>query len=66
MFCTSASVQIEPDAAFSRRWQPIVVEEPSLEVAEACLAGVAPRYQAHHGVRFTPAALATAVRCAKR
>ncbi len=58
--------QIEPDAAFARRWQPVLVEEPCESVAEQCLVALAPRYQQHHGVTYTQAALAAAVRCAKR
>jgi hypothetical protein len=58
--------QIEPDAAFARRWQPVAVEELGPGASLVALAGLAPRYEAHHGVSFTHAALAAAVRCAQR
>lgn len=58
--------QIEPDAAFTRRWQPVLVQEPSEDAALACLHGLRPRYEAHHSVVITDAALQAAVRCAKR
>ncbi|MEW5302405.1 MAG: hypothetical protein WDW36_005196 [Sanguina aurantia] len=46
--------------------QVVQVEEPTEEEALACLLGLAPRYEAHHGVAYTPEALSAAVRCAKR
>ena len=42
---------IEKDAAFERRLQPIVVDEPSLKDTEAILAGMREKYEEHHGVR---------------
>lgn len=42
---------IEKDAAFERRLQPIVVEEPSLKDTEAILSGMREKYEKHHGVR---------------
>ncbi len=42
---------IEKDAAFERRLQPIVVEEPSLKDTEQILKGMREKYEEHHGVR---------------
>lgn len=42
---------IEKDAAFERRLQPIVVEEPSLKDTEAILAGMREKYEEHHNVK---------------
>ncbi|MEW5310666.1 MAG: hypothetical protein WDW38_002442 [Sanguina aurantia] len=58
--------KLEPDTALARRLQVVQVEEPTEEEALACLLGLAPRYEAHHGVAYTPEALSAAVRCAKR
>jgi ATP-dependent Clp protease ATP-binding subunit ClpC len=41
---------IEKDAAFERRLQPIIVDEPSLKDTEAILAGMREKYEQHHGV----------------
>jgi ATP-dependent Clp protease ATP-binding subunit ClpB len=43
---------IEKDAALERRFQPVFVEEPSVEDAIAILRGLKERYEAHHGVRI--------------
>jgi ATP-dependent Clp protease ATP-binding subunit ClpB len=51
---------IEKDAALERRFQPIVVEPPSVEDTIAILRGLKPRYEAHHGVRITDSALVAA------
>ncbi len=52
---------IEKDAALERRFQSILVNEPSADDAVAILAGIAPRYESHHNVKFSPAALKAAV-----
>ncbi|TAH37468.1 MAG: ATP-dependent chaperone ClpB [Planctomycetota bacterium] len=57
---------IEKDAALERRFQPVRVEEPSEAETVAILRGLAERYQVHHGVRITDAALVTAARLTKR
>jgi len=44
---------IEKDAALERRFQPIMVEQPSVEDTISILRGLKPRYEAHHGVRIT-------------
>jgi ATP-dependent Clp protease ATP-binding subunit ClpB len=52
---------IEKDAALERRFQPVMVEEPSVEDAIAILRGLKERYELHHGVRITdPAVIAAA------
>ncbi len=57
---------IEKDAAFERRFQPIIVEEPSAEDAIAILRGLKEKYEVHHGVRITDAAIQEAVRLSDR
>ncbi|WAS04145.1 ATP-dependent chaperone ClpB [Gloeomargaritales cyanobacterium VI4D9] len=52
---------IEKDAALERRFQPIRVEEPSLEDTVAILRGLKERYEVHHGVKIADAALVSAV-----
>ncbi len=51
---------IEKDAALERRFQPIFVGEPSVPDTIAILRGLKERYEAHHGVRITDAALVAA------
>jgi ATP-dependent Clp protease ATP-binding subunit ClpB len=51
---------IEKDAALERRFQPIVVEEPSVADTIAILRGLKERYEVHHGVRIQDAALIAA------
>jgi ATP-dependent Clp protease ATP-binding subunit ClpB len=57
---------IEKDPAFERRFQPVYVEQPSVEDTIAILRGLKPRYEAHHGVRITDAALVAAARLSNR
>ncbi len=51
---------VEKDAALERRFQPVVVDEPTVEDTIAILRGLKPRYDAHHGVRIQDAALVAA------
>ena len=51
---------IEKDAALERRFQPIVVGEPSVEDTIAILRGLKQRYETHHGVRITDGAIVSA------
>ena len=51
---------VEKDAALERRFQPVTVGEPSVEATIAILRGLKERYEAHHGVRITDAALIAA------
>lgn len=57
---------IEKDAALERRFQPIMVEEPSEEDAVTILRGIKDKYELHHGVRITDAALIAAVKLSSR
>src|SRR5712691_7574733 len=51
---------IEKDAALERRFQPIMVEQPSVEDTISILRGLKPRYEVHHGVRIQDSALVAA------
>src|SRR5262249_8327513 len=51
---------VEQAAALERRFQPILVGEPSVEDTIAILRGLKPRYETHHGVRITDSALVSA------
>ncbi|HWP98343.1 MAG TPA: ATP-dependent Clp protease ATP-binding subunit [Syntrophomonadaceae bacterium] len=57
---------IEKDAALERRFQPILVDEPSLEESIKILRGLRDRYEAHHGVKITDEAIENAVRLSAR
>ncbi len=57
---------IEKDAALERRFQPVNVEEPTVEEAIRILTGVAPRYEEHHRVVIKPDAIEAAVRLSDR
>jgi ATP-dependent Clp protease ATP-binding subunit ClpB len=57
---------IEKDAALERRFQPVYVEEPSVEDTIAILRGLQERYEIHHGVRITDGALVAAARLSHR
>ncbi len=57
---------IEKDAALERRFQPIIVAEPSVEDAIEILKGLRDKYEAHHKVRITDDAIEAAVKLSKR
>jgi ATP-dependent Clp protease ATP-binding subunit ClpC len=57
---------IEKDAALERRFQPVVVEEPSEDEAVQILFGLRDKYEAHHQVRITDGALEAAVKLSSR
>ena len=57
---------IEKDAALARRFQPVLVEEPSVEDTVAILRGLKERYEVHHGVRIRDAALVAAAKLSHR
>jgi ATP-dependent Clp protease ATP-binding subunit ClpB len=57
---------IEKDPALERRFQPVFVGEPSVEDAIAILRGLKERYEVHHGVRITDAAIIAAARLSDR
>jgi len=58
--------QIEKDAALARRFQPIVVDEPSVQDTISILRGIKERYEVHHGVRITDNALVAAASYSNR
>src|SRR6187200_2876356 len=57
---------IEKDAALERRFQPVLVDEPSVEDTIAILRGLKERYEVHHGVRIQDAALVAAATLSHR
>jgi ATP-dependent Clp protease ATP-binding subunit ClpB len=57
---------IEKDAALERRFQPVMVQEPSVEDTIAILRGLKERYEVHHGVRIQDAALVAAATLSHR
>ena len=57
---------IEKDAALERRFQQIMVREPTVEDTIAILRGLKPRYDAHHGVRIQDASLVSAATMSNR
>ena len=57
---------IEKDAALERRFQPIMVSEPSVEDTISILRGLKQRYEVHHGVRITDAAVIAAATLSDR
>ena len=58
--------RIEKDAALERRFQPVTIGEPSVEDAVRILEGLKPRYEEHHGVRYTEDAVRAAVELSHR
>jgi ATP-dependent Clp protease ATP-binding subunit ClpB len=57
---------IEKDAALERRFQPVVVDQPSVEQTISILRGLRERYEVHHGVRITDSALVAAATMSDR
>lgn len=57
---------IEKDAALERRFQPIMVEEPTLEDSTAILRGLKEKYEVHHGIRISDEAIVAAVNLSAR
>jgi ATP-dependent Clp protease ATP-binding subunit ClpB len=57
---------VEKDAALERRFQPILIDPPSVEETIAILRGLKDRYDTHHGVRITDAALVAAATLSNR
>ena len=58
--------QIEKDVALARRFQPIVVSEPTVEDTVSILRGIKDKYEVHHGVRITDGALVAAASLSNR
>jgi ATP-dependent Clp protease ATP-binding subunit ClpB len=57
---------VEKDAALERRFQPVKIDEPSVEDTVSILRGLKERYEIHHGVRIKDAALVTAATLSDR
>ncbi len=57
---------IEKDPALARRFQPVYVDEPSVDDTISILRGLKEKYEGHHGVRISDAALVSAVRLSNR
>ena len=57
---------IEKDAALARRFQPVFVPEPTVEDTISILRGLKEKYEAHHGVRITDAAIVAAATLSNR
>lgn len=58
--------QIEKDAALARRFQPILVNEPTVQDTISILRGIKDKYEVHHGVRITDGALVAAATYSNR
>src|SRR5688572_19686050 len=57
---------VEKDAALERRFQPLMVDEPTVEDTISILRGLRERYEVHHGVRIQDAALVAAATLSQR
>ena len=57
---------VEKDAALARRFQPVMVEEPSVEDTISILRGIKEKYELHHGVKITDGALVSAATLSNR
>jgi len=57
---------IEKDPALERRFQPVIVDEPSVEDTISILRGLKEKYEVHHGVRITDSAIVSAASLAHR
>jgi len=57
---------IEKDKALERRFQPVLIDEPSVEDSISILRGIKERYEIHHGIRITDAAIVAAVQLSHR
>ena len=57
---------VEKDAALARRFQPVMVEEPSVEDTISILRGLKEKYELHHGVRVSDSAIVAAARLSHR
>ncbi|MCL0063906.1 AAA family ATPase [Dehalococcoidia bacterium] len=57
---------IEKDAALERRFQPVFLEEPSVDITIEMMQGLRPKYEAHHKIKITDAALRAAAQLSDR
>ena len=58
--------QVEKDAALARRFQPVIVAEPTVEDTISILRGIKEKYELHHGVRITDGSLVAAATLSNR
>jgi len=58
--------RIEKDAALARRFQPVFVNEPSVDTTIEMLRGLRPRYEAHHKIKIADSALVAAAKLSQR
>src|SRR5438477_6550518 len=72
LYCIGATTldeykkHVEKDAALARRFQPVFVDEPSVEDTVSILRGLKEKYEAHHGVRITDSAIVAATTLSNR
>ncbi len=57
---------VEKDAALARRFQPVMIEEPSVEDTISILRGIKEKYEVHHGIRISDSALVAAATLSNR
>ena len=57
---------IEKDKAMERRFQPVVAEEPSVEITISILRGLKDKYESYHGIKIMDSAIVAAVKLSKR
>ncbi|WP_425091534.1 ATP-dependent chaperone ClpB [Tropicimonas sp. S265A] len=57
---------VEKDAALARRFQPVIIEEPTVEDTVSILRGIKEKYEVHHGVRISDSALVAAATLSHR
>lgn len=57
---------VESDKALERRFQPVIVEEPSINETISILKGLAPKYEWHHDIQYDPLALDASARLSER
>ena len=57
---------IEKDPALERRFQPVLIEEPTVEATISILRGIKERYEDHHGIRIEDSAISAAARLSER
>ncbi len=63
---TNIKKYVEKDTALERRFQPVMVKEPSVEDTVSILRGLKERYEVHHGVRITDNAIVAAAHMANK
>ena len=63
---TEYKKHVEKDPAFERRFQQVMVNEPTVPASVSILRGLKDKYEAHHGVRITDAALVASAQLSDR